>query len=275
MVADTPAGATSARLLTLNLWGWGEDWAERRRRLMAGIAWFRPDLLTFQEAVRTDDADEVRALLGDGYDVAHQTSRGDDGVGITTASRWPIGTVTEVDLHVTPRTEDFACTTLVTEVLAPEPLGRIWLANHLPSWEPDFEHERCLQAVVAARELDRLADERPGHVVVAGDLDAEPDAASIRFWTGRQPLDGWSVCYRDAWESAGPGEPSDTFSPANPYGADWDWPFRRIDYVLVRCSRHGGPTLTVNDCRRVFDGVDDVVSDHYGVLADLGLPPSR
>ena len=256
------------------MWGWGDDWTERRRRLAAGVAWLRPDLLTFQEAVRTDAADEVRAVVGDGYWVAHQGSRGDDGVGVTTASRWPVGQVLEVDLHVTERTEEFACTTLVTEILAPEPLGRIWLANHLPSWEPDLEHERCLQALAAARELDRLADERPGHVVVAGDLDADPESTSMRFWTGRQPLDGWSVCYRDAWESARPGEPGDTFSPANPYSSDWDWPFRRIDYVLVRCARHGGPTLKVRQCRRVFDGTDEAVSDHYGVLADLELPPA-
>jgi endonuclease/exonuclease/phosphatase family metal-dependent hydrolase len=274
VAADTPTRASSARLLTLNMWGWGDDWTVRRRRLAAGVAWLRPDLLTFQEAVRTDAADEVRAVVGDGYWVAHQGSRGDDGVGVTTASRWPVGQVLEVDLHVTERTEEFACTTLVTEILAPEPLGRIWLANHLPSWEPDLEHERCLQALAAARELDRLADERPGHVVVAGDLDADPESTSMRFWTGRQPLDGWSVCYRDAWESARPGEPGDTFSPANPYSSDWDWPFRRIDYVLVRCARHGGPTLKVRQCRRVFDGTDEAVSDHYGVLADLGLPPA-
>jgi hypothetical protein len=37
-------------------------------------------------------------------------------------------------------------------------------------------------------------------VIVAGDLDADPGSASIRFWTGRQALDGFSVCYRDAWE---------------------------------------------------------------------------
>jgi endonuclease/exonuclease/phosphatase family metal-dependent hydrolase len=275
VTGETPAGPTSARVLTLNLWGWGQDWPERRRRLAAGLAWLRPDLITFQEAIRTDDLDEVGLLIGDEYQVAHQTSRGDDGVGVTTASRWPLGAVMEIDLPVTPRTEDFACTTLVTEILAPEPLGRIWLANHLPSWEPDFEHERCRQAVVAARELERLADARPGHIVVAGDFDAEPEATSVRFWTGQHPLEGWSVCYRDAWESAAAaGEPGETFSRANPYCADWDWPFRRIDYVLVRCGRHGGPTLTVRDCRRVFDSPDDVVSDHYGVLADLGLPPA-
>jgi len=47
-------------------------------------------------------------------------------------------------------------------------------ANHLPSWQPHFERE------------------------------------SIRFWTGRQSLEGVSVCYRDAWASAHPGAPGRT-----------------------------------------------------------------
>jgi endonuclease/exonuclease/phosphatase family metal-dependent hydrolase len=108
-------------------------------------------------------------------------------------------------------------------------------------------------------------------VIVAGDFDADPDAASIRFWTGRQSLEGTSVCYRDAWESANPHTPGDTFTPENPLVADPDWPFRRIDYILVRCGEHGGPTLTITDCRRIFvqptDGV--WVSDHFGLVADL------
>ncbi len=55
-----------------------------------------------------------------------------------------------------------------------------------------------------------------------------------------------SVCYRDAWESAHPGEPGD---------------------------EHGGPTLAVQTCTLAFDEPVDGVwaSDHFGVLADLDL----
>jgi endonuclease/exonuclease/phosphatase family metal-dependent hydrolase len=70
------------------------------------------------------------------------------------------------------------------------------------------------------------------------------------------------------------GQPGHTFVPENPYGTDWDWPFRRIDYILVRCGLHGGPTLRIADCRRVFDGADTTAGDHYGVVADLRLPPT-
>jgi endonuclease/exonuclease/phosphatase family metal-dependent hydrolase len=74
------------------------------------------------------------------------------------------------------------------------------------------------------------------------------------------------------------GNPGETFSPRNPLVRDWDWPFRRIDYVLVRCGEHGGPTLQVTGCD--LFGAETVsgawASDHIGVVADLALPdPSR
>jgi hypothetical protein len=153
------------------------------------------------------------------------------------------------------------------------PLERIWLDNNLPDWQPDHEHERELQAVRTATAVEDLLARKPGHVIVAGDFDADPAAASIRFWTGRQSLNGRSVCYRDAWESARPGEPGPTFVPGNPNSADWDWPYRRIDYILIRCARHGGPTLAVSSCERTFDHPASAISDHYGLVADLTLPP--
>jgi hypothetical protein len=111
------------------------------------------DLVTLQETVLTDQVDQAAAMLGDGYYFDQQESReqGRPGVpdrqGITTASKWPLGRIFEVDLHLTKRTSDFACTCLVTEVLAPDPYGRVWVANHFPDYQLDHERERRLQAV--------------------------------------------------------------------------------------------------------------------------------
>ena len=123
-----------------------------------------------------------------------------------------------------------------------------------------------------------MLDGRPAHVVLAGDLDAEPESASIRFLRGLQSLDGTSVCYRDAWDAAHPGEPGHTFTPENPNvpaGEKGSWvlePGRRIDYVFVRCSDHG-PTLDVRSCERLFDEPVEGVwgSDHFGITAELSL----
>jgi endonuclease/exonuclease/phosphatase family metal-dependent hydrolase len=265
------------RVVTQNLWGVRGDWEARRSVLTDGFRELRPDIVAFIEAIRTDDYDQVVELLGPEYHVAHQTAREADGQGASIASRWPIGELHELDLDVTPRTADFACTTLVAEILAPEPFAPLVVANHVPNWQVDFERERELQALVAARFLEELAGAHGAHIVLAGDFTSDPQAANVRFVSGRQSLDGTSVCYRDAWESLHPGEPGETFTPDNPLVADWDWPFRRLDYVFVRCGDHGGPTLEITACERIFDQAIDGVwaSDHFGIYADLQIPVRR
>jgi endonuclease/exonuclease/phosphatase family metal-dependent hydrolase len=269
-------GVDGVRVATLNLWGRSGTWADRRSVLIDGFREPRPDLVAFQEPIKTDEYDQVIDLLGPEFHVVHHNAGlVDDGDhhGASIASRWPLGEVQEVDLNVTPRTADFPCTTLLAEVLAPDPVGPLLFVNHLPSYQLGFEIERELQAVAAARFVEELIGWRSMHVVLAGDFDADPDAASVRFWCGRQSLGGMSVCYRDAWESTHPGDPGHTYTPHNPLMATPDWPFRRIDYIFVRCADYG-PTLEISSCARIFDKPVDGVwaSDHFGVVADLAVP---
>lgn len=285
---DKATTTTEVSVATLNLWGRRGAWEERRRVLADGFCELRPDLVAFQEAVVTEGYDQVTDILGSDYHLAHQTDREEgrggnieDGQGISIASRWPLGEVWEPDLNVTLRTDDFACGTLIAEVLAPEPVGTLLFVNHLPNWQLTFEHERELQTVIAARTIEEIAEERNlRHVVLVGDLDATPDAASVRFLRGRQSLGGMSVCYRDAWGSTHPGKQGHTFTAENPLvtAENWDWELelgRRIDHILVRCSDHG-PTLDIKACERIFDEPVDGVwgSDHFGVVADLSAQTS-
>jgi endonuclease/exonuclease/phosphatase family metal-dependent hydrolase len=253
------------RVLTLNVWGRSGDWAARRAVLVAGLEALAPDLVALQETVVDDAGDQVREVLGGDFELVHSQRRHANGTGISIASRWPILATEELPLERSARDEDFPCTTLIATIEAPAADAPVRFVNHFPSWKPQQELERERQAVQVARRLEQFA----GHVVVAGDFDADPDAASLRFWTGRQSLHGMSVCYRDAWARIHPGRSAPTFSPEeNPLVADPDWPFRQIDHVLVRCGEHGGPTLPIRDCRRVFDEVP--ASDHFGMLAELG-----
>ncbi len=279
---EEAVGSGVVRVATLNLWGRRGPWAERRSILVDGFRQLRPDLVAFQEAIKNDGYDHAIDLLGPGFHVAHQREREadrqdgtEDGQGVSIASRWPLGSVREVDLDVTPRTGDFAHTTLIAEVLAPEPIGPLLFVNHLPSWQLTFEYERELQTVAAARAIEEFVEGREMHVVLAGDFDATPDAASVRFWRGLQSLGSVSVCYRDAWESVHPVELGHTFTARNPLvtAENDDWALelgRRIDYVMVRCGEHG-PTLNVSACERIFDEPVKGVwaSDHFGVVADL------
>lgn len=75
-------------------------------------------------------------------------------------------------------------------------------------------------------------------MVVAGDLDADP-AQGIRFFTGRQSLEGMSVSYRDAWENVHP-----KWAPL---------PEPEVGLALAREVDSTG--LIVPDPARVLDGV--------------------
>ncbi len=149
----------------------------------------------------------------------------------------------------------------------------MWVANHFPDYQLDHEAERCLQSAAAARALERLVADAPGHVIVAGDMDADEGSDSMRFWTGRHVIGDLSVCYRSAWESVHPSERLETFTPENPYSVNPDWPFRGIDHVLIRCGDSGGPSLAIRGCRRTFDHGNAIASDHYGLAVDLAVKP--
>ena len=273
------ANPDGVRVATLNLWGRHGAWTNRRSVLIDGFRVLRPDLVAFQEAVGSNGYDQVADVLGASYHVVHQSGRSADGVGASIASRWPVREVREADLHVTTRVDPangWIGSVTVAEILAPDPVGQLLFVHHKPSWQWGFEYERELQAVATAQFVEELVDGQNLHVVLAGDFDAVPDAASIRFWSGKQALNGTSVCYRDAWESTHPGDPGHTFTPRNPLVAGGEMPLelgRRIDYVFVRCRDHG-PTLDVSACARIFDEPVDGVwaSDHFGVVADLTVP---
>jgi endonuclease/exonuclease/phosphatase family metal-dependent hydrolase len=267
------ADGATLRVLTQNLWAKGGDWSGRRRVIQQGLAGIRPDLIAFQEAILTPDEDQAAELLDPDFHVFQQRARDSHGAGLTIATRWPIARAVECDFR-TDSTGDFNAGAILALVQVPKPIGPVVFANFYPTWRLVAEAEREAQAVRMLDAIEGFAAGESGHVILVGDLDADPDAASIRFWTGRQALEGRSTCYRDAFESAGSGDGSTFGVPENPLVADHDWPFRRIDYILVRCGEHGGPTLAIRACTRAFDQPTDGVwaSDHFGVFAELGLP---
>lgn len=267
--------AGELRVATLNLWGLSGEWDRRRAVLADGLRELAPDLVAFQEVVLTDAYDQAHELLGDEYRYTQQGSRESDGRGIAIASRWPLGGIRDLELHLTPRTAGFACGALVAEVMAPDPIGPVLFVNHLPNWQLSFEYEREIQTVAAIRLVEELVGAAERHVVLVGDLDATPEAASIRFLGGLQSLDGMSVCYRDAWMDAHGGDPGPTFTTDNPLVSHRDWPpSRRIDYIFVRCGDEPGPSLHVVSCERIFDAPVGGIwgSDHFGLVADLSVP---
>jgi endonuclease/exonuclease/phosphatase family metal-dependent hydrolase len=252
--------------------------ARRHERVRRELAALGADVIALQEVTRTADFDQAVDLVGPDFVIVDHPSPSPDGVGACLASRWPVGEVRTLDLHVVPEASGLPwAATVAVEVLAPAPLGSLLVVHHKPNWQLDREYVREQQALAAGRFVEEFVAGRPGlPVILLGDFDAGPDQASARFWAGRQSLNGTSLRYEDAWEVTHPGEPGHTFTPRNALVRPGEMPLergRRIDYVMVRSGPHG-PLLDIADCRLVFDQPIDGVwaSDHFGVLADLEQP---
>jgi endonuclease/exonuclease/phosphatase family metal-dependent hydrolase len=256
-------------LLTFNLLSPEHaDWPRRRARIRDELRQLAPDVVALQECAGTD------GLLGEEYRTVWHSRRSPDGVGAVLASRHPITPVREVDLRVTPRVTLPWAAAVLAEIELPPPLGPVLVVHHKPTYEHGYALERELQTVACAQAVEEHVADRP--MIVLGDLDDTPDSASLRYWTGRQSLQGTSVSYRDAWAAVHPDDPGHTFDPRNPLVRAGEMALelgRRIDHVLVRSGIHG-PDLDVRDCARVFDQERDGVwaSDHFGVLARLAVP---
>ena len=90
------------RVVTLNVWGPGENWEIRRPVLVEGLRKLRPDLVALQETIVRAGCDQVRELFGDELTIVHQKRRQSrDGMGVSIVSRWPVRQIHELDLHLT------------------------------------------------------------------------------------------------------------------------------------------------------------------------------
>lgn len=117
---------------------------------------------------------------------------------------------------------------------------------------------------------------------IAGDFNAEPGSASIRYLTGVAPAGEQVAQWTDAWVHGGEDD-GYTSSPKNPYaqivGTRHGFvdprmlPERRIDYILTRGYAHGRPGTALR-CFVHRDGLDGdpYPSDHWLLVADLYTP---
>jgi endonuclease/exonuclease/phosphatase family metal-dependent hydrolase len=265
-----PQSPPNLRVITANVFAHHANWPDRRSVLRDAFRALDPDIVCLQETVVADGADQARDILGSDYDIIHSEIRSEAGDGISIATRWPVTEREELELKpVSNRTATFNCTTLIATTEAPAPFGNVAIANHFPDYQPDHEYERERQTAIAAGALHRFA-QSSDHVLLMGDLDAEIDAASLKFLSGKRSHAGTSVCYVNAFDAAHPGEPGHTFTPDNPL-CPRHWPFRRIDHIYIRCGSRGQPTLGIVDCSVVLDAPVNGIwpSDHFGVMADF------
>lgn len=264
------------RLLTLNLWHDRGPWQERRERVRDWIARLEPDLVCLQEVLRGPSRDQLAELFDGGawsLDFAEATPFWHDSAlsfGNAVASRWPLRD--REALRLPDAGDDERRVALSVTVETPHGLLGV-TCTHL-NWKLHHGWVRERQVVALA---DFARRRRPGlelPPVVAGDLNAEPDSAEIRYLTGLQSLEGRSMLFYDAWRVGGDGGTGITWSNRNPYARVAIEPDRRIDYVLVGYPQPTG-VGRVETCRVACHEPRDGVwpSDHFGVYAELRTEP--
>ena len=285
-----PGDARPLRVLTMNIWNFDGPYVARQALLRAGLRRLAPDLCAFQEAGCDERRDQVRELFaGTGYHVAHQfdglaARPGNNGCAI--ASRWPFALVETLALQLTPRCTNYPYAAMAVRVAAPPPFGPLLFVCAKPSWELHREHERELQAVALDQLIRRHHRRTEFPTVLAGDFDATPDSASIRFLTGKQSLAGTSTHYLDAWPQAGDGSPGYTWTYRNGSAAAIIDRYirqprheRRIDYLFLASPHDHDVPARVRSARVVLARPTAGVwpSDHYAVYAEIEplAPPAR
>lgn len=280
-MSPSRAGAPATlSVLSLNLWNLHGPYAERAKRIRAWIDRLDPDLIAFQEAVRLPGVAQVEELMaGRGYHLDRVAAsafwrpgrEGETGdVGNAIASRWPLVDRQELRL---PDSGDGECRAALS-VTVDAPFARVGLTVTHLNWKLHHGAVRERQVVALCELARRRRPEGGFPPILAGDFNAEPDSAEIRYVTGHQSLAGRSVVFLDAWRVAGGEGPGLTWSNANPYARAEYEPDRRIDYVFAGLPRRDGLGQLL-DCSVVCDDAWDGVwpSDHFGVLAELRAEP--
>jgi endonuclease/exonuclease/phosphatase family metal-dependent hydrolase len=271
------------KVLTLNVWNQDGD-ARRIEVINREIRRLAPDLVSFQEVVAAPGVDQLARLIeGTGLHGSHQSRHqsytpkfADRFGGSAVASRWPHRVEEVIDLRIAGAA-DVPWATIAISLQIPH-VGELLFIGATTAWRLEAEAVRE-QQVLAIADLD-ARHRRALPTIIAGDFNAGPDAASIRFMTGRQSLAGRSVHYLDVWEAAGSG-PGCTWRGTNPntrqsmdlLGMPHTFD-RRFDYIFVAAqSAHPQGRCRPVRATTVFDDAVEGLwlSDHSGVLAELEI----
>jgi endonuclease/exonuclease/phosphatase family metal-dependent hydrolase len=271
------------RVLTINVQNTEGD-PRRLGVLNRELRQLEPDIVALQEVVHTDERNQLEELLaGTGLHGTHQAQVmaysppfAERYGGSAVATRWPHRIVEVLDLRLAGAADLPWCTLAATVAIPGE--GDLLFIAATASWRLDAESARERQAV-ALSDLDaRHRTALPS--IIAGDFNADPDAASIRYLTGRQSLGGRSARYHDAWAVAGEG-PGYTWTVDNDAGraaieqiVGQPGHRRRMDYVFVGSwDAHPRARCRVQTARLAFDRPVGGVwpSDHFGVVVDVDV----
>jgi endonuclease/exonuclease/phosphatase family metal-dependent hydrolase len=253
---------------TVNLDHFPDDRGARLEMAAAELLRHRFDVVLVQEASDHNGENTAELLARRcGMTLAVRTAQGN-----AVLSRLPVSDVSIVELgsaDAAAAVVDAGCHRF------------LMVSTHL-SWGTGRENVRLdevmkLDAWVSERApLDPQRVQPELYAMLGGDLNSEPDSATVRWLHGLDVHEGRSTLWVDAWRAGrGPGY---TSTPENPFAARTAatvgiarpdlLPARRIDHLLSRGYAHGrvGSPLEAYLLGR---GNGRCFGDHYGVGASF------
>jgi endonuclease/exonuclease/phosphatase family metal-dependent hydrolase len=241
--AGDPPGRTTLRVLSYNIHhGEGTDHNIDLPRLAKVIANAKPDLVALQEvddgcnrSGRVNQTAELARLTGLHGKFGKQLDYDGGHYGQAILSRYPID---ELTVHWLPGKPDRERRIAVEARLKVGDTGVSFISTHLHHQRSDFREQQ-------AAKLNELFGKVNRPVILAGDLNAEPDAS---------PLD----VLRERWTVATAGRSLLTYPSVKPA--------TQIDFVLCRPAKRFRMVES-----RVIEEV--LASDHRPILAVVELVP--
>ena len=247
------------KILTLNTWQERGPWRERWELIFAGLKFYLPDIIGFQEVFNMEWADEIQKRSGYPYLIkSGQPS------GLIFLSKYaPVDSECWIMKSKSP-SEDYNR----YAHFALFQVGMKYLAGfntHL-SWILSEEEVRLKQVKELSQLVKRkscggwknLFQSHPAFIL--GDFNAAPNRPSIQAVKG---------LWEDTYSILNPGDPGLTWDYRNPFAERVrdHMPERRIDYIWTR-----GLAGLAKKSKIVFDQPDangTYPSDHLGVMTEI------
>jgi endonuclease/exonuclease/phosphatase family metal-dependent hydrolase len=240
-----------------------DEAVERMKMIAAGINEKHPDVVMLQEVVKDGSspsfAEQLAGLTGYQwywefcYTVPFLF---DEGLGIL--SRWPIAWTGSAEL---PHLDLVLFRRHVLGGRVDSPKGGIQIyCTHLTT--DSDETVKADQALAVYQFIQNHPSQLPGFL--AGDMNAEPQTAAMRFFRGESEYGGVRADFIDSWMSANPGDEGFTMTSSNPT--------KRIDYIYVIPGQ--ASSALPASCELMFTRPVGGVypSDHRGIYCEYKLP---
>ncbi len=268
----TQPTALTIRVANFNCWGIpfvAKRWRERCTKLPIELAKLQLDIICLQEIWVEGD----RALIAKGMAKSHPHSAGAKG-GLLTLSRWPILSkhVETFPLHESLSFAERLAAKGFQDLHIQTPVGPIRVINTHLTFAFGENPARTMQLGVLLDYMKRYEHEA---LVIAGDFntptlddDAKPHPQHTRLLRagltdanklGKTRIDGHTI-HQVPWNTRVP------WPRKHKNHMGWD-----PDHILFR----SGKSIAIERVNHAlhFDGIDDALSDHILVLAELRLVP--